>query len=154
MSTCPGALVLIIYFVLIYYLVIVSWDLVYIGSSINFSWEADSALYFVKNVGGSSNLSNMANFIIPTTVSMVIVWIFVWYISHKDLNENDRVKVGKTWLFTLKYILPIFLLLMWINGVYHLLLNANTFELTVYVIITVIVLILSYIFTNTKENPQ
>lgn len=396
------ALVLIIYFVLIYYLVIVSWDLVYLGSSINFSWGADSALYFVKNVGGSSNLSNMANFIIPTTVSMVIVWIFVWYISHKDLNEgigraskilmpllfaimafiiifaltlpgagigisallnpdwqmllnvniwlaafsqiifslsmgesisltyasylpegskltdnvlivvfancafevitsfgifsilgymsytsgtpmvelvsqgtglvfvvfpmifnimgpigriiapllfiailfagissavavfepminssihklnwsrrktvtvwsvvgcilsllfttgissylvgivdsfitefcilflialqciiftwfydveevipilneNDRVKVGKTWLFTLKYILPIFLLLMWINGVYHLLLNANTFELTVYMIITIIVLILSYIFTNIKERPQ
>ena len=396
------ALVLIIYFVLIYYLVIVSWDLVYLGSSINFGWGADSALYFVRNVGGSSNLANMANFIIPTTVAMVIVWIFVWYISHKDLNEgigraskilmpllffimafiiifavtlpgagigisallnpdwqmllnvniwlaafsqiifslsmgesisltyasylpegskltdnvlivvfancafevitsfgifsilgymsytsgtpmvelvsegtglvfvvfpmifnvmgffgriiapllfiailfagissavavfepminstvhklswsrrkavtvwsvvgciislvfttgissylvgivdsfitefcilfliavqciiftwfydiegvipilneNDRVKVGKTWLFTLKYILPIFLLLMWINGVYHLLLNAKTFELTVYVIITVIILILSYIFTNIKEKPQ
>lgn len=82
------ALVLIIYFVLIYYLVIVSWDLVYLGSSINFSWGADSALYFVQNVGGSSNLSNMASFIIPTTISMVLVWICVWYISHKDLNEG------------------------------------------------------------------
>lgn len=82
------ALVLIIYFVLIYYLVIVSWDLVYLGSSFNFNWGADSALYFVKNVGGSSNLSNMTSFIIPTTISMVIIWIFVWYISHKDLNEG------------------------------------------------------------------
>lgn len=82
------ALVLIIYFVLIYYLVIVAWDLVYLGSSFNFNWGSDSALYFVKNVGGSSNLSNMTSFIIPTTISMVIVWILVWYISHKDLNDG------------------------------------------------------------------
>lgn len=81
------ALILIVYFILIYYLVIVGWDLVYLGSSLNFSWGSDSALYFVKNVGGSSNLSNMANFIIPTVISMIIIWIFVWYISHKDLNE-------------------------------------------------------------------
>lgn len=127
---------------------------IYIGSSINFSWEADSALYFVKNVGGSSNLSNMANFIIPTTVSMVIVWIFVWYISHKDLNENDRVKVGKSWMFVLKYILPIFLFLMWGTGVYNLLLDANNFELIIYGMITVAILILSYIFTNISEKRQ
>ncbi|MBR3113111.1 MAG: hypothetical protein IKH29_05285 [Methanobrevibacter sp.] len=88
MEYISWALVLIIYFVLIYYLVIVGWDLVYLGSSFNFNWGSDSALYFVKNVGGSSNLSNMANFIIPTTISMLIVWIFVWYISHKDLNEG------------------------------------------------------------------
>lgn len=31
------ALVLIIYFVLIYYVVIISWDLVYLGASFNFS---------------------------------------------------------------------------------------------------------------------
>ena len=82
------ALVLIIYFVLIYYLVIVSWDMVYLGSSFNFNWGNDSALYFVKNVGGSSNLSNMSSFIIPTIISMLIAWFFVWYISHKDLNEG------------------------------------------------------------------
>ena len=67
------ALVLTIYFALIYYLVIVSWDLVYLGSSLNFNWGTNSALYFLENVGGSSNLSNMTNFIIPTLISTVIV---------------------------------------------------------------------------------
>ena len=76
------ALVLVIYFVVIYYLVIVSWDLVYLGSSINFNWGSDAALYFVNVVGGSSNLSNMTTFLLPTTISMVIVWFSVWYISH------------------------------------------------------------------------
>ena len=62
--------------------------------------------------------------------------IFTWFYDVEGvipiLNENDRVKVGKTWLFVLKYVLPLFLLFMWITGVYHLLLNANNFELIVY----------------------
>ena len=82
--------------------------------------------------------------------------IFTWFYDVEGvipiLNENDRVKVGKTWLFVLKYVLPLFLLFMWITGVYHLLLNSNNFELIVYGIISVVVLILSYIFTNINKE--
>lgn len=98
------ALILIIYFVVIYYLVIVSWDLVYLGSSLNFNWGTDAALYFTKVVGGSSNLSNMTTFLIPTTIAMIAVWICVWYISHKDLNEG----IGKA----SKVMIPVLFLLM------------------------------------------
>ena len=41
---------------------------------------------------------------------------------------------------------------MWGNGAYHLLLNANNFELIVNGIITVAVLILSYFLTNIPES--
>ena len=41
---------------------------------------------------------------------------------------------------------------MWGNGVYNLLLTANNFELLIYVIITVAILILSYIFMNINEK--
>ncbi len=98
------ALILIIYFVVIYYLVIVAWDLVYLGSSFSFNWGSDAALYFTKAVGGSSNLSNMTSFLIPTTISMVLVWFSVWYISHKDLNEG----IGKA----SKILIPLLFLLM------------------------------------------
>ena len=83
--------VLIVFSVVIYYLVIVGWDLVYLGASFNFSWGSDAALYFVKNVGGSSNLSNMTHILIPTLISMIIIWFLVWFISHRNLNEG----VGK-----------------------------------------------------------
>ena len=43
---------------------------------------------------------------------------------------------------------------MWGNGVYNLLLNANNFELLVYIIITVAILILSYIFMNIKDKTN
>ncbi len=106
------ALVLVIYFVLIYYLVIVSWDLVYLGSSINFNWGSDTALYFVKVVGGSSNLSNMTHFLLPTTVSMLIVWYSVWFISHKDLNKG----IGRA----SKILIPLLFVLMAIIIIYAL----------------------------------
>ena len=81
-------LVLLVFIVLIYYMAILSWDLVYLGSSFTFSWGNDVALYFVHNVGGSSTLSNMANFIIPTVIGVLVIWFFVWFISHRDLNDG------------------------------------------------------------------
>ena len=84
--------------------------------------------------------------------------IFGWFYDIEAvipiLNKNDKVKVGKTWMFILKYILPIFLFVMWGNGVYNLLLTANNFELLVYIIITVAILILSYIFINIKDKSN
>ena len=82
------SLILFVFIVVIYYMVILSWDLVYLGSSFTFSWGSDVALYFVKNVGGSSNLSNLTSFIIPTVVGVLIIWLIVWFISHRDLNDG------------------------------------------------------------------
>jgi NSS family neurotransmitter:Na+ symporter len=81
--------------------------------------------------------------------------IFGWFFDLDSLipvlNENNKVKVGKTWKFVLRYILPIFLLIIWVIGVYNLLLNANGFELSVYVLISVIVLVVAAIFTKSKS---
>lgn len=82
------ALILIIYFVVIYYLVIVAWNLVYLGSSLSFDWGSNAALYFTNVVGGSSDLSGMTTFLIPTTIAMVLVWICVWYIHTRTLTRE------------------------------------------------------------------
>ncbi|WP_405307077.1 hypothetical protein [Methanobrevibacter sp.] len=67
------------------------------------------------------------------------------------LNENNRLKVGKTWVFILKYILPVFLLFLWISGVYNLAVDSNNLEIIIYIIITVFILIVSYIFTHINK---
>lgn len=81
-------LVLLVFCVVIYYVVIISWDFIYLLSSFNFSWGSDPALYFVKSVGGSSNLSNFTSILVPTLVGVLLVWFSIWYISHKDLNNG------------------------------------------------------------------
>lgn len=81
-------LVLFVFIVTIYYMVILSWDLVYLLSSFTFSWGTDAAAYFTQNVGGSSNLSNASFLLIPTTIGVLILWIILWFISHRNVDKG------------------------------------------------------------------
>lgn len=81
-------LVLFVFIVVIYYLVILSWDLIYLIFSFTFQWGSDPAAYFVNNVGGSSNLSGLTIFLIPVTLCLLLLWLIIWFVSHKDLNDG------------------------------------------------------------------
>ena len=81
-------LVLFVFVVTIYYMVILSWDLVYLLSSFTFNWGTDTAAYFVNTVGGSSNLADASFLLIPTTVGVLILWVILWVISHKNVDEG------------------------------------------------------------------
>lgn len=81
-------LILLVFIVTIYYMVILSWDLVYLLSSFTFNWGTDTAAYFVNTVGGSSNLANASFLLVPTTVCVLLLWIVLWFISHRDVDKG------------------------------------------------------------------
>ncbi|MBE6499648.1 MAG: sodium-dependent transporter [Methanobrevibacter thaueri] len=81
-------LVLFVFIVTIYYMVILSWDLVYLASSFTFSWGADAANFFVNSVGGSSNLANASFLLIPTTIGVVILWVILWFIANRNVDKG------------------------------------------------------------------
>ena len=90
-------------------MVIISWDVVYFISSINFSWGADPTIYFANFVGGSSNMANALTFLIPTAIFTILVWGLLWFISHKDLNEGIG-KVSKVLIPSLFIMMAIIVL--------------------------------------------
>ena len=78
--------------------------------------------------------------------------IFAWFWGIEKvipaLNELSTVKVGKTWIFIIKYILPILIIVIWIYGIINLVEDTTLFELIVDIIITLAVVGLSALFTK------
>ena len=105
-------LVLFVFIVTIYYMVILSWDLIYLLSSFTFSWGTDAAAYFTQTVGGSSNLSNASFLLIPTTVGVLILWVILWFIAHRNVDKG----IGKV----SKILIPALFVIMGVIIVYAL----------------------------------
>ena len=82
--------------------------------------------------------------------------IFGWYYGAEKvipvLNEKSRIKVGFLWKTIIKYILPIFLVIIWIIGIIELFIESNQFEIMISVGLIIIVLVLSAIFYRMKST--
>ncbi len=81
--------------------------------------------------------------------------IFGWYYGAEKvipvLNEKSRIHIGVIWTAIIKYILPIFLVIIWLIGIIDLFMNANQFELIVDMILIIFVLGLSAVFYRKKS---
>ena len=105
-------LVLFTFIVTIYYMVVLSWDLIYLISSLTFSWGSDLSAYFASSVGGSSDLSSMGIVLVPTAIGTVAVWFMLWFISNRDIDEG----IGKA----SKILIPLLFIIMAIIIAYAL----------------------------------
>ena len=64
------------------------------------------------------------------------------------LNEYSSIKVGKTWELIIKYILPVFLAVMWIIGILDLVNTQNTMDILIQLVIAIIIVVIPLILTK------
>ena len=99
-----------VFLIMIYYSCILGWDGIYIILSFFKGWGADPNTYFATTLLQSSeSVSGITSFIPIIAIAMLISWVIVWYISHKDL-EKGLGKVSKI-LVPLLFIIMIIIVL-------------------------------------------
>ena len=68
------------------------------------------------------------------------------------LNEHSTVKIGRTWVTVIKYIMPVFLSIMWIIGIFDLLNSQNSVEIIIQLLIAVIIVAVPFTLTKLKAR--
>lgn len=80
---------------MIYYSAILGWDGIYVILSFFKGWGADPNTYFATTLLQSSDsYMGLLQFIPLIAVAMLVGWIIIWFISHRDL-ETGLGKVSK-----------------------------------------------------------
>lgn len=84
--------------------------------------------------------------------------IFGWYYKIDDLlkliNTTSKINLGKYWTILIKYLIPIILFVIWITGIYSLILENNFPTLLIEAIITLILIIVPLILTLWPEKNK
>ena len=85
--------------------------------------------------------------------------VFAWIFNSENiipvLNQRSRtVRLGKWWTVIVKFILPLFITIVWIGGVIDVINNGSNDQLIVFGILTVILLALTAIFTKLPATNE
>ena len=84
-----------VFMIMIYYSAILGWDGIYMFLSFFKGWGADPNVYFTTTLLQSSDsITGLLHFIPLIAVAMLVGWVIIWFISHRDL-EAGLGKVSK-----------------------------------------------------------
>lgn len=93
-------------------------------------------------------LNNFALLFAILLECIIFGWIYKFDDLIETLNKNSTIKMGKTWKTVIKYILPICILGLWIQGVYSTISSADGLSLIVMGILTVLLIVIPFIFAK------
>jgi len=82
-------------------------------------------------------------------------WVFKAEKTMKTLNDRSKsIKVGMWWIIIVKYILPIFIAVVWVGGLIDIVKSGTYAQTIVFIIMTVILAIFTIFFTLKKANNE
>ncbi len=84
--------------------------------------------------------------------------IFGWIYKIEDimetLNENSKLKIGKTWKFIIKYFIPLVIGVMWIKGNFDNFINEGVTKAVIQIILLAVMIIVPIIFTRLPAKVE
>ena len=139
-----------------------------------FTWSRSKTMTVLCGIGatismiyatayGSTLLGFVDTFINQIAILFGVILeciVFAWLFKCEDivpvLNERSKsLKLGKWWVYIVKYILPIFITIVWIGGIVDVFMSGSMQENYVFIILTIILLALTFIFTKlSPTNPE
>ena len=93
-------------------------------------------------------LNNFALLFAVLLECIIFGWIYKFDDLIETLNNNSSIKVGKTWKTVIKYILPICIFSLWVQGVYSAIKTVDSLSGTVMIILTIVVIAVPFIFAK------
>lgn len=93
---------------------------------------------------------NNISLVISVLIECVIfAWLFNMEKLIGFLNAHTRImKIGKWWTLTVRYIIPIVLIVIWVGGIYELVTTSTTQHLIIIFSLTILALVMSLAFTK------
>ena len=79
---------------------------------------------------------------------IIFGWIYKFDNLIETLNQYSTIKIGKTWKTVIKYILPICIFGLWIEGIYSTLTTSDTISILIMLILTAVLIIIPIVFTK------
>lgn len=82
-------------------------------------------------------------------------WLFKAERTMKTLNDRSKtLKVGKWWIIIVKYILPIFVTIVWVGGLIDIIKGGSIIQTIVFILMTIILGVLTVFFTLKKATNK
>ena len=119
------------------------------------------SIIFTTGVGSTilgvfdAYLNNFALLFAILLECIIFGWIYKFDDLIETLNNNSTIKVGKTWKTVIKYILPICIAGLWIQGVMSTISTIDTLSSTIMLILTIVLIVVPIIFAKLPaRNPH
>lgn len=93
-------------------------------------------------------LNNFSLLLAVLMECIIFGWVYKFDNLIETLNNNSTIKVGKTWKIIIKYILPICIAGLWLQGVYTTIMTADDLSTLVMRILTLVLIIVPFIFAK------
>ncbi len=112
--------------------------------SIIFTTSAGSTILGVFD----AYLNNFALLLAILIECIIFGWIYKFDDLIETLNQNSTIKVGKTWKAVIKYILPICIAGLWIQGVLSTISSIDSLSATIMLMLTIVLIVVPIIFAK------